>query len=100
MLVLAYMTDSKSGVANATLYYRIDNQEVVRLKMNRTGNLYFAEIPPKRYNSAVTYVVCAVTRLETKACSKEYTYIVGDLHPLVITYIEWVPANPTTTKPF
>ncbi|MEM1551433.1 MAG: hypothetical protein QXH03_02040 [Candidatus Bathyarchaeia archaeon] len=51
VLVLAYMTDSKSGVANATLCYRVNDQEVVRLKMNRTSNLFFAEIPPKRCTS-------------------------------------------------
>ncbi|MEM3788485.1 MAG: Ig-like domain-containing protein [Candidatus Bathyarchaeia archaeon] len=93
VLVLAYITDSKSGVANATLCYRVDNQEV-RLKMNRTGYLYFAEIPPKRYNSTVTYVVCAYDKAGNKACSREYTYIVGDVHSPVITYIERVPAQP------
>ncbi|MEM3565877.1 MAG: Ig-like domain repeat protein [Candidatus Bathyarchaeia archaeon] len=94
VLVLAYITDSRSGVANATLYCRVDNQEAVRLKMNRSGNLYFAEIPPKRYNSTVTYVVCAYDRAGNKACSKEYTYIVSDFHPPTITYIERVPAQP------
>ncbi|MEM0007440.1 MAG: Ig-like domain-containing protein [Candidatus Bathyarchaeia archaeon] len=94
VLVLAYITDSKSGVANATLCYRVNGQEVVRLKMNRTGNLFFAEIPPKRYNSTVAYVVCACDRAGNKACSKEYTYTVGDFHPPVITYVERVPAQP------
>lgn len=94
VLILAYITDSKSGVANATLCYRVDSQEVVRLKMNRTGNLFFAEIPPKRYNSTVAYVVCAYDRAGNKACSKEYTYTVGDFRPPVITYVERVPAQP------
>ncbi len=94
VLVLAYITDSKSGVANATLRYRVNNQENVTIKMNRTGNLFFAEIPPKRYNSTVSYVVCAYDRAGNKACSKEYTYIVGDFHPPIIIYIERVPAQP------
>ncbi|MEM2387186.1 MAG: Ig-like domain repeat protein [Candidatus Bathyarchaeia archaeon] len=94
VLILAYITDSKSGVANATLCYRVNGQEVVRLKMNRTGNLFFAKIPPKRYNSTVAYVVCAYDRAGNKACSKEYLYVVGDFHPPVITYVERVPAQP------
>lgn len=94
VLILAYITDSKSGVANATLCYKVDGQETFRLRMNRTGNVYFAEIPPERYNATVTYVVCAYDKAGNMACSKEYTYIVSDFHPPVITYIERAPAQP------
>jgi len=94
VLVLAYITDSKSGVANATLRYKVNGQETVTLKMNRSGNLFFAEIPPEPYNSTVAYVVCAYDKAGNKACSKEYTYAVGDFHPPIITYIERVPAQP------
>ncbi|MEM1563335.1 MAG: Ig-like domain repeat protein [Candidatus Bathyarchaeia archaeon] len=98
VLVLAYITDSKSGVANATLCYRVDGQETFRLKMNRTGNMYFAEIPPKRYNTTVIYVVCAYDKAGNMACSKEYTYIVSDFHPPVITYIGRTPAQPNSNE--
>jgi hypothetical protein len=94
VLVLAYITDSKSGVANAILRYRVNCQETVTLKMNKSGNLYFAEIPPEPYNSTVAYVVCAYDKAGNKACSKEYAYTVGDFHPPIITYIERVPAQP------
>ncbi|MEM3765443.1 MAG: Ig-like domain-containing protein [Candidatus Bathyarchaeia archaeon] len=94
VLVLAYITDSRSGVADVTLCYRVDSQEAVRMKMSGSDNFYFTEIPPKRYNSTVTYVVCAYDKAGNKACSKEYTYTVGDFHPPAITYIERVPAQP------
>ena len=94
VLVLAYITDSKSGVANATLRYRVDCQETVILKMSRSGNLFFAEIPPEPYNSTVAYVVCAYDKAGNKACSKEYAYAVGDFYPPIITYIERMPAQP------
>jgi len=93
VLVLAYITDSKSGVANATLCYKVNHQENV-VRMSRNGNLFFAEIPQQRYNSTVTYMVCTYDKAGNKACSKEYTYIVGDFHPPVITYVERVPAQP------
>jgi hypothetical protein len=93
VLVLAYITDSKSGVANATLCYKVNNQENA-VRMSRNGSLFFAEIPPQRYNSTVTYVVCAYDRAGNKACSEEHTYMVGDFHPPVITYVERVPAQP------
>jgi SpoU rRNA methylase family enzyme len=94
VLVLAYITDCKSGVANATLHYRVNGQESVTLKMNKSGNLYFAEIPQEPYNSTVAYVICAYDKAGNKACSKEYAYAVGDFHPPTITYIERVPAQP------
>ncbi|MGC8997878.1 MAG: hypothetical protein ACP5JW_00530 [Candidatus Bathyarchaeia archaeon] len=94
VLVLAYITDSKSGVANATLCHKVNSQENVTVNMGRNGNLFFAEIPPQRYNSTVAYLVCAYDRAGNKACSKEYAYIVSDFHPPVITYVKRVPAQP------
>jgi len=94
VLVLAYITDCKSGVANVTLRYRVNGQESVTLKMNKSDNLYFAEIPPEPYNSTVAYVICAYDKAGNRAYSKEYAYAVGDFHPPTITYIERVPAQP------
>jgi hypothetical protein len=94
VLVLAYITDSKSGVANATLCYTVDGQQTVRVVINRKGNLFTAEIPPLPYNSTVAYVICAYDKAGNKACSRENVYIVGDFHPPTITFIQQVPAQP------
>jgi hypothetical protein len=94
VLVLAYITDSKSGVANATLCYTVDGQQTVRVVMDRNGNLFTAEIPPLPYNSTAAYVICAYDKAGNKACSEEYVYTVGDFHPPTITFIQQVPAQP------
>lgn len=94
VLVMAYITDSKSGVANATLCYKVNGGETIKIAMNKTRDLYFVEIPPQPYNSTVAYVIYAYDKAGNKACSQEYTYKVGDFHPPSITFIERVPAQP------
>jgi hypothetical protein len=94
VLVMAYITDSKSGVANATLCYTVNGGESIRMAMNRTRDLYFIEIPPQPYNSTVAYVIYAYDKAGNKACSQEYAYKVGDFHPPSITFIERVPSQP------
>lgn len=94
VLVLAYITDSKSGVANATLRYTVNGQQTINVGMNKNCSLYFAEIPPLSYNSTVTYAVLAYDKAGNKACSKEYVYTVGDFHPPTITFIQQTPTKP------
>jgi len=94
VLILAYITDSKSGVANATLHCTVNGEQTVEITMNRNGSLFYAEIPALPYNTTVVYVVCAYDRAGNKACSSEYAYTVGDFHPPVITYIQQIPAKP------
>lgn len=91
---MAYITDSKSGVANATLCYKVNEGETIKMTMNKTRDLYFVEIPPQPYNSTVAYVIYAYDKAGNKACSQEYTYKVGDFHLPSITFIERVPAQP------
>jgi len=93
VLVLAYITDLGSGVANATLRCTINGQ-TFEMSMARNGSVFFAEIPAQPYNSTVVYVVCASDKAGNKACSSEHAYVVGDFHPPVITFIQQVPAKP------
>ena len=94
VLILAYITDSKSGVANATLSYSINMQERINLTMNKTCDLYTAEIPPQSYNSTVTYMVYAYDKAGNLAVSTEHFYVVGDFHPPTITRVEQFPLSP------
>ncbi|MEM1589024.1 MAG: Ig-like domain-containing protein [Candidatus Bathyarchaeia archaeon] len=94
VLVLAYITDLKSGVDRAILRYTVNGQQTVTVTMRRNESVYFAEVPPLPYNSTVVYTVLAYDKAGNKACSKEYTYTVGDFHPPVITYIQQTPAKP------
>ncbi|MBX5328166.1 MAG: Ig-like domain repeat protein [Candidatus Bathyarchaeota archaeon] len=92
--VVAYVTDSKSGVANVTLNYSTDLGENLNLTMNKTDGFYTAEIPPQPYNVNVTFLVYAWDKAGNGAISPTYSYRVGDFHPPAITYIERVPAEP------
>ncbi|MEM2780740.1 MAG: Ig-like domain-containing protein [Candidatus Bathyarchaeia archaeon] len=94
VLVLAYITDSESGVANATLSCTVNDGQTIKIAMNRNGSLFFAEIPALPYNSTVAYRVCAYDRAGNKACSPEHTYVVVDFHPPVITFIQQFPSQP------
>ncbi len=94
VFVLAYITDSKSGVANATVKCMINGEERLEIGMNKSGDLYYAEIPPQPYNSTVTYVVYACDKAGNKANSAEYAYTVNDFHPPIITYIKQIPNQP------
>lgn len=94
VLVLAYITDSRSGVANATLCYTINGEQTVKITMNRNNSLFFAEIPASPYNSTVAYMVCAYDRAGNKACSSEHVYVVDDFHPPIITFIHQIPSKP------
>ncbi|MCL6577906.1 MAG: Ig-like domain repeat protein [Candidatus Bathyarchaeota archaeon] len=92
--VVAYVTDSKSGVANVTLNYSTDLGENVNLTMDKTEGFYETEIPPQPYNVNVTFLVYAWDKAGNVAVSSTYSYKVGDFHPPAITYIERVPAEP------
>jgi len=94
VLVLAYVTDSGSGVANVSLRYIVNGQTAKTLVMDKKNGVYFAEIPPLPYNSTVAYVVSACDKAGNRACSSEYAYTVGDSHPPIITYVQRVPAKP------
>lgn len=94
VLVLAYVTDSKSGVANVSLRYKVNGQQTVTIAMNRNESVYFAEIPPLPYNSTVVYNVLAYDKAGNKACSQQYAYTVSDFHPPIITYLKQTPSNP------
>ncbi|MEM4700934.1 MAG: Ig-like domain-containing protein [Candidatus Bathyarchaeia archaeon] len=94
VLVLAYITDSKSGVANATLCCILNGEQKFEIGMDRNGSLFFAEIPALPYNSTLAYKVCAFDKAGNKACSGEYIYVVGDFHPPTITFIKQFPAKP------
>lgn len=94
VLVLAYVTDCRCGVANVTLSYSVNFGENVNLTMNRSGRLYRAEIPPQPYNATVTYLVYAYGKYGNVAVSEEYSYVVGDYHSPTISYVERVPAYP------
>jgi len=94
VLVLAYITDCKSGVANATLSYSVNSGENINITMNKTADLYTAEIPPQPYNLTVTYLVYAYDKAGNLAVSAQYSYIIGDYHPPLISYVERVPASP------
>ncbi|MEM2117922.1 MAG: Ig-like domain-containing protein [Candidatus Bathyarchaeia archaeon] len=92
--VVAYVTDSKSGVANVTLNYSTDLGENINLTMSKTDGFYTTEIPPQPYNANVTFLVYAWDKAGNIAVSSTYSYKVGDFHPPTITYIERVPAEP------
>lgn len=94
VLVLAYITDSKSGVANATLCCTLNGEQKFEIGMNRNGSLFSAEISALPYNSTVAYKICAFDKAGNKACSKEYVYTVGDFHPPTITFVQQFPAKP------
>lgn len=92
--VVAYVTDSKSGVANVTLNYSTDLGENLNLTMSKIDGFYTTEIPPQPYNVNVTFLVYAWDKAGNIAVSSTYSYKVGDFHPPTITYIERVPAEP------
>ncbi|MEM2337128.1 MAG: Ig-like domain-containing protein [Candidatus Bathyarchaeia archaeon] len=94
VLVLAYITDSGSGVANATLYWTINGQQTTEIKMNGKDGLFYAEIPALPYNLTIAYVVYAYDKAGNKACSQRYTYVVNDFHPPAITFIQQIPFKP------
>jgi len=94
VVVLAYVTDCKSGVANVTLNYSTDLGEEFNLTMIKTDGFYMAEIPPQPYNTNVTYMVYAWDKAGNLAVSPIHSYVVGDFYPPIITYIERVPAEP------
>jgi hypothetical protein len=94
VLVLAYVTDCQSGVANVTLSYSTNLGESVNLTMREVDGLHEAEIPPHPYNVNVTFFVYAWDRAGNVAVSPKDSYVVGDFHPPVISYIERVPASP------
>lgn len=94
ILILAYITDYESGVANATLSYNVNAQERINVTTNKTHNLYTATIPSQQYNATVTYMVYAYDNAGNLAISDEYCYIIGDWHPPTITYIDRVPSTP------
>ena len=94
VLVVAYVTDRRSGVANVTLNYFTDAGENVNLTMVESDGLYVVEIPPKPYNVNVTFMVYAWDNAGNLAVSSSYSYVVGDFHPPIITYIEHMPASP------
>ena len=94
VLVLTRVTDCKSGVAKVTLSYSVDFGENVNITMRKINGLYKAEIPPQSYNVTVTFLVYAWDNAENMAVSSVYSYIVGDFHPPLITYIERKPALP------
>ena len=95
VLILAYITDAKSGVANATLSYSVNMHERINLTMNKTYDLYTAEIPSQPYNTTVTYLVYAYDKAGNLAVSAEHRYIVGDHHPPIITRVEQLPLAPS-----
>ncbi|MEM2419406.1 MAG: Ig-like domain-containing protein [Candidatus Bathyarchaeia archaeon] len=95
VLVLAYVTDFGSGVANATIYCTVNDGQTIKIAMSRNGSLFFAEIPALPYNSTVAYRVCAYDKAGNKACSGEHAYVVGDFHPPVITFIQQFPFQPS-----
>lgn len=84
----------KYGIANVTLSYSVNMGENINITMNKTDNLYTAKISPQPYNSTVTYLVYAYDKAGNVAVSAEYSYVVGDYRPPVISYIERVPASP------
>jgi hypothetical protein len=95
VLVVAYVTDCQSGVANVTLSYSASLGESVNLTMNKVDGLYEAEIPPHPYGVNVTFFVYAWDRAGNVAVSPTDSYVVGDFYPPVISYIERVPASPS-----
>jgi hypothetical protein len=94
VVVLAYVTDCKSGIANVTLSYSTNFGESVNLTMTKTDGFYMAEIPPKPYNTNVSYLVYAWDKAGNLAVSPTHSYVVGDFYPPIITYVERVPAEP------
>ncbi len=94
VVVLACVTDYKSGVANVTLSYSTNLEESVNLTMTKNDGFYMAEIPPKPYSTNVSYLVYAWDNAGNLAVSPTYYYVVGDFYPPIITYIERVPAEP------
>lgn len=94
VVVLACVTDCKSGVANVTLSYSTSLGESVNLTMIKTNGFYMAEIPPKPYNTNVSYLIYAWDKAGNLAVSPTYFYVVGDFYHPTITYIERVPAEP------
>ena len=93
VLIIAYVTDSNSGVANVSLCCRVNGQASTII-MEERDKVYFAEIQPLPYNSTVVYIVLAYDKAGNEACSDEYSYTVGDTKPPVIMYIQQSPAKP------
>jgi hypothetical protein len=94
VVVLAFVTDSKSGVANVTLCYFTGLGENVNLTMTKIDGFYKAEIPPRPYNTNVSFLIYAWDKAGNLAVSPIYSYIVGDFYPPIITYVERAPAEP------
>lgn len=94
VLVMAYVTDSESGVANVTLSYSVNSGESVNLTMNEIDGLFEAVISPEPYNTSVVYFVYAWDNAGNVAVSEANSYIVSDFHSPVISYIERVPDSP------
>jgi len=94
VLVVTYVTDSGSGVANVTLNYFTNVGDNVNLTMKERDGMYEGEIPPKPYNVNVTFLIYAWDKAGNLAVSPLYSYVVSDFHPPVITYIEHVPTSP------
>jgi len=93
--ILAYVTDCRSGVAEVTLSYSVNSEKIVNLTMQKKNDdLYIAEIPPYPYNTTITFCVYAWDNAGNINISQTYSYIVGDFHPPIISYIERVPAFP------
>jgi len=94
VLVLAYVTDCRSGVANVTLSYSVDLGESINLTMCKIDGFYEVELPPQPYNVTVTFLIYAWDNAGNVVVSAVDSYVVNDFHPPVISYIEHVPASP------
>jgi hypothetical protein len=94
VLVLAYVTDCRSGVANVALSYSVDLGESINLTMCKIDGFYEVELPPQPYNVTVTFLIYAWDNAGNVAVSAVDSYVVNDFHPPVISYIEHEPASP------
>jgi len=92
--VVAHVIDKQSGVKSVILSYSTDQISWVNMTMNLNGGLYVAEIPPQPYNSTVSYKVYAYDKADNLAISETHSYVVVDSYPLVISYVDRIPASP------
>jgi len=72
----ADIKDKESGVADATLYYWIDNSTVEIVSMNRTNYGWRATVPPQENGREVYYYIEAADIAGNIGKSNTYSYIV------------------------
>ena len=77
--VSATITDSESGMKNATLFYTTDGgSNWLKIVMSNSGSTYSATIDPQTYNTIVSYYISAFDNANNNILSSTASYTTID----------------------